>query len=109
MLREIRARKAQRAEDAPECEATAPPVDLADGEIREAREDLVAVRLYSRLIDRELWLARDRVVAAELAAEFPKMAVLTFDEVPLLRGKPRETLLAIIECKSVFPDAELRA
>ncbi len=81
---------------------------LDDGDLLDVRRDLLGVRLHSRLLDRELWLARDERAAAKLTAEFPRMPVLTFAEVRHLEGKPTELLQAILDTKTVFPDARLR-
>ena len=83
--------------------------DLADGEVLEVRDDLVAVRLFSRLLDRELWLCRDERAAAEIAAEYPQLPALIFAEIPHLRGKPAELLHAILNARVEFPGAVLRA
>ena len=64
---------------------------LEDGEddlaanvtVLETREDLVAVRIRSRSLGREVWLARDVETARELHAEMPRahrLPVLLFDE-----------------------------
>ena len=82
---------------------------LEEGLVLEARQDLVAVLLYSELLERELWLCRDERAAAEIAIEFPTVPVLTFAEVPHLRGKPPELLHALLDAKVEFPDARLRA
>ena len=81
---------------------------LEDGEVHETREDLVAVRLYSRLLERELWLCRDERAAAEIATEHLGVPTLTFAEVPRLRGKPIELLRAVLDAKAEFPGAETR-
>jgi hypothetical protein len=78
---------------------------LEDGPVLEVRHALVAVRLHSRLLDRELWLARDDRTRDELAAENPGEPVLTFREAPHLRGKPVELLRAVLEVKAEFEDA----
>ena len=72
-----------------------------------ARRALVAVRLYSHLLDQEVWLARDEQIAAGLEAEFRDIPVLTFAEVPYLQDKPRELLRALLEVKVTFPRAKL--
>jgi hypothetical protein len=82
-------------------------LNLDDGDIVEARQDWIAVRLWSRLLNRELWLARDDRTAEELSAEFPGVPILTLAEVPALKGKPKELLRAILDAKSEFPDARL--
>ena len=80
---------------------------LEHGDVLEARQDWIAVRLYSKLLDRDLWLCRDQRAADELSAEFPRVPVLTFDEVPLLAGKTKEQLRAMLDVKAEFPDAGL--
>ena len=80
---------------------------LDDGPVLEARHDLVAVRLHSKLLQRELWIYRDARAAEEIAAEFPGMPALTFDEIPHLRGKPPELLDAILNAKAEFRGARL--
>ena len=78
-----------------------------DDTVLEARQEFVAVRLYSRLLGRELWLARDDETARELSVEFPEIPVMTFAEVPVLAEKPPELLQAILDSKVAFPGAVL--
>lgn len=91
------------------------PVDGADadhllaGAVVEARSDWVAVRLHSKLLTRDVWLARDAGVAAELSVEFPGVPVLTFEEIGRLEGMPVELIRVIVETKSIFPNAAVRA
>lgn len=81
--------------------------DPADGPTLEVREPLGAVLLHSRLLDRDVWLARDECTRAELQAEDPETPVLLFREVPLLRGKPPALLNSLLDAKVVFRDALL--
>ncbi len=78
---------------------------LEQGDVLEARQDWIAVRLHSRLLDCDLWLCRDQRAAEELSTEFPGVPVLTFAEIPLLAGKPKEVLRAMLDVKAEFPDA----
>ena len=83
-------------------------LDLDAALVLEARQEWIAVRLYSRRLDRELWLARDKRTAAELRTQLPGLPdvpVLTFAEVPRLAGKPTERLQAILDVLAKFPDA----
>ena len=82
--------------------------DLADGPVLDVRADLVAVLLYSKLLDREVWLCRDERAAGEIAAEHPDVPTFTFSEISHLRGKPPELLNAILNAKIVFPGADSR-
>ncbi len=82
--------------------------DLADGPVLDVRADLVAVLLYSKLLDRELWLCRDERAAGEIAAEFPGVPVLTYAEVPHLRGKPPDLLNALLNVKAEYPGSDSR-
>ena len=77
--------------------------------VLEARREPVAYLLFSRTLGLEVWLCRDDQVAAEIAAEFSGVPVLTFDEVPLLRDKPVELLRAVLDAKAEFVGARLRA
>ena len=81
---------------------------LEEGPVLEARQTLGAVRLHSRLLDRELWLCRDQRAAEEISVEFPDLPVLTFAEVPHLRGKPPALLHAILNAKTEFPGSDSR-
>ena len=85
------------------------PLAIEDGPVLEVRQSISAVRLYSRLLDRELWLAADDQVARDLAVEFPGIPVITFSEIPLLKGKSPEALAAIMEVKADFVGARLRS
>ncbi len=78
-----------------------------DADVLEARHDFIAVRFYSRLLDRDFWLARDERTAAELSAEFPGVPVLVYAEVAYLRGKPPGLLRAVLDAKAEFPAARL--
>jgi hypothetical protein len=84
-----------------------PPEDLTDGLILDERTDAVAWRLYSRLLDRELWLARDERTRREIEAEHPGVPVLTFAEIPALRREPPELLAAILATKAEFAGARV--
>ena len=112
LLARLTARKAELLEalrrTCPGGSDAAKPVDLAAGTLLAERQEPVAWRLYSRLLDRQLWLARDPGTAAELAAEFPGMAVLTIAEVSQLAGKPPELLRAVLDTKAAFPEARLQ-
>ncbi len=77
--------------------------------VLEARSEQVAWLLYSKLLERDLWLCCDDQAAAEIAAEGTGVPVLTFDEVPLLRGKPVELLRAVLDAKAEFVGARLQA
>ena len=102
LLERIRARKGElleilRAET---------PEDLTESEILETRTGLAAVRIKSRLLGCELWLAHDARTAAELRDEMaPEKAlpILLFEDVPRLRGKSPAALRALLEVASVFP------
>ena len=77
-----------------------------EGQILEARSDLAAVRISSPEFG-EVWLARDDRVAAELNAEGADLPVLTFAEIPKLRGKSPEMLRAVLECRRAFPGGSI--
>ena len=81
---------------------------LSNITVTEAHTETTAYRLYSKLLERDLWLCRDRRAAVELLAEFPGTPVLTFAEVPLLKGKSKDALRAILDTKAEFPEARLR-
>ncbi len=85
------------------------PLGIEDQEPKELRVEPTAYLLYSRLLEREVWLCRDDQAAGEIAAEFPGVPVLTFAEVPLLQGKPVELLRAIVATKACFPGARVEA
>ena len=74
----------------------------------EVREEPTGWLFFSRLFDREFWLAADEPTAERLAVEHPGVPVLTLAEVPHLEGKPPALLRAILETKAVFPDARVR-
>ena len=80
---------------------------VEDGPLLEVRRDLVAVRLHSRRLNRDLWLCCDESASRELAAEFPGVPVLTFQEAARLRGKSTEVLTALLDVKAEFDDAVL--
>ena len=94
VLREMR--------DAPPTEATEQSYDVADA-VLEQREDAIAWRLYSRLLGRELWLARDERSAADLVAEGTDLPVLLLAEVPRLAGKTPELLRAVLNVRKASP------
>jgi hypothetical protein len=77
--------------------------DLAEGEVWEERLEPVGWRLRSRLLGgEEVWLAKDSEVAAELAAEFPGVAVFTLAEIPVLATKPLGLIKALVAARKVF-------
>lgn len=82
---------------------------IEDGRLLCVREQWAAVRLHSKVLDQEVWLARDENEAGRLGAEFPGMPVFTIAEIPHLRNKRPELLKAIAETKATFPEARLRA
>jgi len=86
-----------------EREASAPAAEAL-----EAGAQPAGWRLYSRLAERDLWLARDERTRLELERDFPGMPVLTFAEIPALRGKAPELLRAILATKATFPGARVR-
>ena len=112
--RRIRAQKPQLLEL---LQSGAERPDLAEGndlaanaEILETREALIAVRIRSRSLDREVWLARNERAAAELQAEMApghELPVLLFEEIPLLKGKSQAMCRAILDTKAVFPDSRI--
>ncbi len=108
-LRRLRESRDELAKPDPPGELPGTSEDLVDGPVLDVRADLVAVLLYSKLLGRELWLCRDDRAAAEIAAECPDVPVLTFAEVPHLRGKPPELLHALLNAKSEFPRSRLRS
>ncbi len=79
------------------------------GKVLDFRQEPTAYLLYSRLLERELWLCRDDRAAGEIAAEFPGVPVLLFSEVPLLKGKPVEWLKAVLDVKAAFVGARVKA
>ena len=81
---------------------------LEESEVRGERREPVGWLFYSRLFDREFWLAKDEPTAERLAAEHPGVPVLTLAEVLILETKPPAILRMILETKAVFPDARLR-
>ena len=81
---------------------------LEESEVRGERSEPVGWLFYSRLFDREFWLAKDEPTAERLAAQHSGVPVLTFAEVPILETKPPGIQRMILETKAVFPDARLR-
>jgi len=69
-------------------------------EILETRGDIEAVRIWSALLGRELWLARDGEVASKIP---PGLPVLLFEEVPRLRAKSPAVLRALLDIRAEFP------
>lgn len=61
--------------------------------------------LYSRRLDRELWVARDADAAATLPAD--SLPVVLADELQRLRGLDDTTLRAVLDSKCVFPEARV--
>ena len=77
----------------------------------DTRERLGAVLLYSRSLDREVWLACDEQVAAEVGAERRakenEIPVLLFEEIPLLRGKSPKMLQGLLDFAAAFPGSRV--
>ena len=77
------------------------PRDLGTGFLLEARYDWIAVRLHSRLLQLEIWLARDMDTAETLWTE-TRLPVFLLSEVPRFRSTPLELLRAIAKTRAVF-------
>lgn len=107
LLREIRRQKGILPSPAPPEPSELADRDPSAGEILEERREPVAWRLYSRLADRELWLARDDRTRAEIEAEYPGVPVVTLAEIPALRRKPPELLAAILATKGELTGARV--
>ena len=78
--------------------------------VLETRAVLVAVRVRSRSLRREVWLARDERTARELHQSAPageSLPVLLFEEIPKLRGNSPEMLNALLDTKALFPTAKI--
>jgi hypothetical protein len=96
-LREIRAARASGESGS--------AVEPLDAELAEVRQDWAAVKLYSRLLGLELWLARDQRAADELLAEGVAIPIVLLSDVPKLAGKPVELLRAVLAGKAALPGA----
>ena len=85
------------------------PADVAlDTQPVEARTDVIGWRLWSRALQRELWLARDLRAAEQLWSEADLPALL-LDEWPLLEGQPLAVITAVLDSRSVFgPSVQIR-
>ena len=84
--------------------------ELESASIVETRESLVAVRIRSRSLGRDLWLARDARTARELCQDetaSERLPILLYDEIPKLRGKSSRMLNALLDTKQVFPGAQV--
>ena len=103
LLERIRAQKTQLLELLRSPEG----LDLAEEPIiLETRVTLGAVRVRSRTLSRDVWLAIDERTADELRAEMPpgrELPVLLFADIPKLRGKSPTALNAILDVATVFP------
>ncbi len=103
LLREIRAHGAERR--------AAPTLDaLERAEVREARQEIAAVRFQSARYG-DVWVALDPCIVSELQAEeqvreTPR-PVLLAEDVARLRGKSPEAIQAVLRAAVVFPGARL--
>jgi hypothetical protein len=71
--------------------------------------DVVAWRLYSRRLDRELWVARDAAAAVGLDAHGARVGlpVVLADDLERLRDFDDQRLRDVLEALAVFPGARL--
>jgi hypothetical protein len=80
--------------------------------VYETRPQAKAVRVYSRVLDAELWLAADEDAAAELNGEPVMLPVLLPAEAEILagvaQGDARALLEALAKIQRVMPAARLR-
>ena len=107
LLAKIRARKPELLEL---LQRNPEELDLADEPILETRTGLAAVRIRSRLLGCEIWLAHDERTAADLRAEMAPeqtLPVVLYDEIPKFRGKSPAMIRALFEVAKVFPGARL--
>ena len=88
----------------------AAPADIAlDTVPVDTKTDAIGWRLYSRALERELWLARDQRAAEELWAE-TKIPTLTLEEWPLLDGQQLDVVRVVLDVRSKFgPAAVIQA
>jgi hypothetical protein len=71
--------------------------------------DLTAWRLYSRRVDRELWVARDAAAAAALDADGARagLPVVLADDLARLRDFDDQHLRDLLEALAVFPGTKI--
>ena len=73
--------------------------------------DIGAVKLWSHLVGRDLWLARDQQVAAELVAEMEqtgeRLPVVLLDEVEPLCRKSPAMIRAVLDALAELPRTRL--
>jgi hypothetical protein len=71
--------------------------------------DVVAWRLYSRRLDRELWVGRDAAAATALGADGARagLPVVLADDLQRLRAFDDQRLRDVLEVLAVFPGAQL--
>jgi hypothetical protein len=71
--------------------------------------DAAAWRLYSRRLDRELWVARDAAAAAALDADGARagLPVVLADDLARLRDLDDGHLRDLLEVLAVFPGARI--
>jgi hypothetical protein len=99
-------RQRLRAE-AEDCDQLAPLVVQAVACI----PDAAAWRLYSRRLDRELWVARDATAATALDADGARagLPVVLADDLERLRNLDDQRLQDLLEALAVFPGARIAA
>ena len=74
---------------------------LEQGPVLEARSDWLAVKLHSRLLGLDLWLARDLEAAESIWSE-TQLPAFTLSEVPRFKNTPPELLAAVCRVRAEF-------
>jgi|GEM_PF-1421428 hypothetical protein len=83
----------------------APSITQTGGEAKKAK--MAPVKIFSKLFNEEIWLVADQEEMELLVSRGIKEAIYMAWEIPVLRGKDKESLKAVHATKKVFPGSAL--
>jgi hypothetical protein len=81
------------------------PVVPAEGRAKKAK--MAPVKIFSKLFNEEIWLVADQEEMAAMVSKGVKEPIYMAWEIPVLRGKDKESLKAVHATKKVFPGSAL--
>jgi len=83
----------------------APSITQTGGEPKKAK--MAPVKIFSNLFNEEIWLVADQEEMEALVSKGVKEAVYMAWEIPVLKGKDKESLRAVHATKKVFPGSAI--
>lgn len=78
---------------------------IPEGEVQGAK--MLPVKIYSKLFGEEIWLVANKEEMEALVSKGIKEAIYQAWEIPVLKGKNKESLWAVHQTKKLFPGSAL--